>query len=223
MFRVEMSSKNSGEIALVKPRASENKVIFARAGEGVPADVSVSIGHAIGGVQYMTFALDLSKVQVPSRRFFADALQVVDGDHSLHLCFGQKKLFPVSAGEVHLRAMVDIVMVHESLRQFAGTLSGLDMGGVQVGSLSVYSAEPEQTVPLNASFVATSMGPEECCMDFYHGSPFELSAIAHGQKQLHLDPVVRVTMPSPLFRALVQELMSRDDIVNADQVKVGVA
>lgn len=216
-----MSSKNSGGLALAKPKAPVNPVIFARAGEGVPADVQVSLAQAVGGVPYMTFALDLSKVQVPSRRFFADALQVVDGDNCLHLCFGQKKLFPASAGEIRLRAMLDVVMVNESLSQFVNSLVELDWAGVKAGVLSTFEEEPAQTVPLNATFVATSMGPEECCMDFYHGSPFELSAIAHGQKQLHLDPVVRVTLPSSLFRSLVQELRLRDEAVKNSRVEAG--
>ena len=65
--------------------------------------------------------------------------------------------------------------------------------------------EPTQTVGLTANIVPCAFSDAEACMDFYQLSPFMASAlVAHGD--VYAEPVVRVTLPTGLFVALIGRL-----------------
>jgi hypothetical protein len=204
-----MVSKNIRVLANRNTAAPQVVSYVSRPGEGVVVEISVLRATVADGVNKMTFSLDLSKAQVPSRRFYANAVQVAQEEGAFHLCFGQKKLFAEAGSRVELRAMLDVVLVSEAMSQFLMALQSHQFNGMTQSSVSSFTEEPAQTIPLNASFAAVSVGAEESCLDFYHSSAFELAAVAAGQRSIHLDPVVRVILPTSLFQALIEDLRMR--------------
>lgn len=212
-----MSNKNLR--ALVQQRsqsAAATSVVSAppsvykpRLGEGVGVDITSTRNVVVGGVPQITVTFDLGKTEVPSRKFYSNALQVLEDDGVFHLCFGQKRLFNGNAKNVVLRSLIDVVMTEEAIRNLLFIVKDLDFDAGRKIGLSNFTEEPSQTLPLNANFVATSVGKDESCLDFYQGSGFELAAVAAGQPRLHLDPVVRLFLPSALLRSMILDLRKR--------------
>lgn len=184
-----------------------------RLGEGVGVDITSTRNMVVGGVPQITVTFDLGKTEVPSRKFYSNALQILEEDGVFHLCFGQKRLFNNNSKNVVLRSLIDVVMTGEAIQNLLFILRDVNFDvGSKIELLS-FTEEPSQTLPLNANFVATSVGKDESCLDFYQGSGFELAAVAAGQPKLHLDPVVRVFLSSGLLRSMILDLRKRRPVI----------
>jgi hypothetical protein len=151
------------------------------------------------------------KADVPSRAYFADYVDVLEGRADVTLIFG--RLVP---GTKKLRTQVEISFsrdsfvaqlwkssraMHETLRNSVSLLPALE---------TVEYSDVVHTSRANNAFMAT-LG-EEAILDFYYIAPSDIHFVKMGRRnQVNLDPVIRVSLPSPL----VLEFMDKcDDLVS---------
>jgi len=193
--------KHGGKQVARKPQA--------RKGEGVPVHVSSSNPTSFLGLPSRAISVDLSSAPVPERKYFAEVCTVTMLEHSARIMFGQPQF-----GVKRLRTLVMVAM---SRRSVIALLSSLDQ--MQSPSLEEICAaeglapeisppieeEPVQVVELSANFTLCGVSSTEACVDFFEASPFSLG-VAVQSDTLHVDPVVRVSLTTPLLLGMVMEL-----------------
>lgn len=163
-----------------------------------PVRIRIGEGKADQGLIEMW--LDYEKAEVPSRAYFADYLDVVEGRADVTLIFG--RLVP---GSQALRTQVEISFPRDS---FVGQLwkGSRDMHELLRKNPNLLRLPSLEEVTLSAIvhtsrannvFMAT-LG-EEAILDFYYIAPSEIHFVRMGRRnQVNLEPVIRVSLPSPL-------------------------
>lgn len=179
-----------------------------RPGEGQNVDVVIHSFASVNGQTVQTMSVDLSNAPVPDRKYLAETCAVSYQRSSVKFLFGQQRI-----GKTELRSLLVIHVSPKSAARFVASLSEMDPTlediaariGVAPGNGAPITEEPPQTVALAAGMVLFAVSDEEACMDFFQASPFSMGAAPHS-KQLSLDPVVRVDLPTSLMLSFVSEL-----------------
>jgi hypothetical protein len=105
--------------------------------------------------------------------------------------------------------MVEVQMSDASVTQFIESLSEAREKIRLFTRLDLIEKfeEPTQTVGFTANLVPVAFSGPECCMDFYQLSPFMRSTMEKGGTDaIQAEPVVRVSLPTGLFHAMVHRL-----------------
>ena len=104
-------------------------------------------------------------------------------------------------------SMLIVQMSGDSVHQFIDSLQKMKQVSSELSekfraalptNFGVVEALPPQTVSLTANLVAAAYTGEESCMDFYYASPFSALKVLVSS-QLSVNPIVRVTAPTPVF------------------------
>lgn len=177
---------------------------LTRPGEGYAIDVVASPAQKRGMAH---FSADLSAAPVPDRRFSADAVSVLNGQHLVKLLFAQKNVI----GSGYLSLLV-IQMSFDSIHLFLKSMEPLNtevhdmLKKINImGELSEMVEPAGQTVVLSSTMVVTGYSGFDACLDFYNASPFAMQGVNAGGK-LAIEAVVRVNMPTALVFAMWQKL-----------------
>jgi hypothetical protein len=173
-------------------------------------------------VSIVRYALDYSKADTPDRAYFADYCDVAKARFGYSLFFG--KLIP---GTIQLRTKIEIAFPADMfLRQLWESSRELHKLAKKIWDKSstaemmpgAIDTDKVQTFRANNVFIA--MSGEESLFDFYYIAPSEIHFVRTGQRsEVHLNPVVRVTLPSPMVyeflekcREYAEELEQSDDM-----------
>src|SRR5579871_5094943 len=195
--------KNAPQFPKVAPRTTP------RPGEGVQIVFKGLTSTPMeGGVTLQAMQLDLRDAQVPERRYPADSAGIIRTDEMVRLLFGQRKL-----QETGFHTLLVIHLSFLAARQFLKSMEQLAANAAEYlakhnagrAALTDGRQSSEQTVALAANVVAAAFNAREACLDFYHASPFVLNELAAGGK-FFAEPVVRVTLMTPLMMALYEAL-----------------
>jgi hypothetical protein len=174
--------------------------------------VRIRITEAKGGEGLVEMWLDYEKADVPSRAYFADYVDVQTGRADVTLIFG--RLVP---GTKKLRTQVEISFSRDSFvaqlwkssRAFHEGLKKNPEFRLPPMEGAVYS-DTVHTSRANNVFMA--MMGEEAILDFYYIAPSEIHFVKAGQRnRVNLDPVIRISLPSPL---VLEFLDKCDDLVS---------
>jgi hypothetical protein len=185
-----------------------------RNGEGSAVlDAKLQTFVSTDGKSVTQLGVDLSKADVPDRRYAADTCAVSYSGQTVQVIFGQErfdgqglrnaivvKMSP--RGVIQWIQMTDVTMPASFMETAAAE-------GVEKQVLASANREPTQaTVVLAANLALCAIAGLEGCVDFYEASPF---AFGHALQQgtstrLAVDPVVRVDLTTGLLFALLEEL-----------------
>ena len=172
-----------------------------RPGEGSKLTVMQHMRSADGA---SSVTVDMLQAQVPDRRYVANCGTVLRSGDLFRLVFAQSKTS--SAG---LRSVIDVQMMKPAVATFLGALDSIQtkLAPHQSNSMDLLDSfdEPAQAVGLAANVVPVAFSDAEACMDFYQMSAFMLSSLG-SSGDVFAEPVVRVTLPTGLFVALVDRL-----------------
>lgn len=199
--------------------AKKNPLVqrLTRPNEGVAIDI---IRHPIiGGARSQQISMDMSSARVPDRRYPADIADVLVSDDMVRLLFGQKKLTGTG--------LLSVLVIHTSFwgaRQFMNSMGEaaniglryMEEHHVPTAQLYQVKEEPNQTVPLAANIIAAAFAGRDACMDFYHASAFSIRGLGLGAG-LYADPVVRITLTTPLLLAIYDALHAKKDKLPDDK------
>ncbi len=193
--------------------ARKNQLVqkLTRPNEGVAIDIIRQ--PMMQGAKSQQILMDLSSAQVPDRRYPADVASVVVSDDMVRLLFGQQKL--TGAG------LLSVLVIHTSFwgaRQFLNSMvdvaktarAHLEQHDIPMAQLFQVKEEPNQTVPLAANIIAAAYAGREACLDFYHASSFSMRGLGLGGG-LFAEPVVRITLTTPLLLAIHDALEAKKD------------
>jgi hypothetical protein len=143
--------------------------------------------------------LDYEKAQVPSRAYFADYVDVIEGRADITLVFGRLK-----PGTSRLRSQVEISFARESMVtqvwQSARELHAVLQKGKKQELPPIEGLEPSELVHTSrANNVFMAVMGEEAILDFYYIAPSDIHFVKLGRRDnVNLEPVIRVSAPSPL-------------------------
>jgi hypothetical protein len=160
-----------------------------------------------------TYGADLSQAPVPDRRYSADVAAVLIGDDLVRLQFGQ--LTPSGSG---LASILVIKVSFSGVRNFLKSMASvvtvleplLNRLGVAKQDATALKGTAEQAVTVDANIIAAGFAGRDACMDYYYASAFAVAAIPH-TSNLHIDPVVRITLASSLMLAVYERLDAAKD------------
>ena len=182
-----------------------------REGEGVLVDIQFGAVASVSGKSVGSVLANLGSVPVPQKRYSADICFVGYSHETVAILFGQTKY-----GTEKLRNLLVVKMTAVNVRRLVESTDSIsDPSLAEIAqrlklvpeTLPDFDSEPEESVSLNASIALTGITGREGCMDFYHVSPFSITAAAKSRK-LALDPVVRVDLRATLVFGLIAELRS---------------
>lgn len=161
--------------------------------------VKIRITNPTDARGLIELSLDYEKAEVPSRAYFADYVDVLEGRADITLLFGR-----LTPGTKKLRSQVEISFsrhsfvgqvwrstreMHEMLRKN----EKLELPPVE----DVQYSDMVHTSRANNVFMAV-LG-EESIADFYYIAPSDLHFVRLGRRDnVNLEPVIRVSLPSPL-------------------------
>lgn len=183
---------------------------FSSVNEGDPLEIQVQEQIVDGaGETLLKMSLDLGSAPAPRRRFVADGFSIVVRDETYHLIFLQHRVDGNS-----LRAMVDIQMAENSVRDFLQSTALYSHASVRISATQV-SQEPDQTVALAANFVRAAVGPGGACIDFYLASAFSMVAVANSHP-LHLEAEVRIITSQNVHAGFIEGIRSATSFVPPD-------
>lgn len=174
-------------------------------------DVTTASVAGADGQLGVALGVDLSKAQVPDRRYAADVCSVARVRGTVKVMFGQERvdgsgwrtLLVIEMSEVAISQFLQSVdsMKNPTLEQIA---AGSNFQPEELTEASE-PTQPNQAVSLVANLVLTAFAGNEACIDFYHMSPFAVGVVAHTHK-LAVEPVVRVDLRSSLLFGLLASL-----------------
>jgi hypothetical protein len=125
----------------------------------------------------------------------------------MKLLFAQRDV----VGDGYL-TLLTVQMTFDSVRNFLQSMEKLEEGVKELeksnfpqGKLSEIKGTAHQSAAVSASMILAGYSGIEGCMDFYYTSPFSIHSINFGMK-LSVEPVVRVSLPTPLLIALSRQL-----------------
>jgi hypothetical protein len=179
---------------------------LSRPGEGYAVDI-VRVGATRGNE--VQVQMDLGACPVPERQYPCDAVGLLFDTHLTKLLFGQRK--PVGEGWLSLLV---VQLSAEAVNRFIDSVANgfqdrLESSFAQIAPVPTeFTTEAVQTVVLRASIVLTGFSGSDGCLDFYYTSPFSVEKSLVLNK-MHVDPVVRVSLPSPLILSILRELKKR--------------
>jgi hypothetical protein len=188
----------------VKTKNLEVVKYAARPGEGVP----MKITHVVGAPgKTGQLLVNMSDAAVPTRRYSSDVANLIVNDVEVQLLFGQSK---IGGG---FRSLLVVQFSFDAVDRFAKTLRNyeewvraLAVSGVSAKKLVEFDEEPSQTVALTANNVMLGYAGREACFDFYFASAFAVHQI-NTATHLHMEPVVRVTLPTSICLGLIDRLL----------------
>ena len=194
-------------------KAKKNQLVqrLTRPNEGVAIDI---IRHPMReGAKSQQISMDMSSAPVPDRRYPADVASVLVSDDMVRLLFGQRKLTGTG-----LLSVLVINISFWGVRQFLSSMVGVAKTGrthmeehrIPAAQLFQVKEEPNQTVPLAANIIAAAYAGREACMDFYHASSFSMRGLGLGAG-FFAEPVVRITLTTPLLLAIHDGLEAKKD------------
>jgi hypothetical protein len=190
-------------------RLTSRNVAIEPTGSG-PVRIRITAGKDGQGLVEMW--LDYEKADVPPRAYFADYVDVQTGRADVTLIFG--RLVP---GTKKLRTQVEISFSRDSFvaqlwkssREFHEGLKKCPNFRLPLLEGVAYS-DTVHTSRANNVFMA-KLG-EEAILDFYYIAPSEIHFVKMGRRdQVNLDPVIRISLPSPL---VLEFLDKCDDLVS---------
>ena len=156
--------------------------------------------------------LDYEKALVPSRAYFADYVDVVEGRADITLVFGRLK-----PGTSKLRSQVEISFSRESVAaqvwQSSRALHEALRKGKKQGLPPIEGLEASELVHTSrANNVFMALMGEEAILDFYYIAPSDIHFVRLGRRDnVNLEPVIRISAPS----ALVLEFLDKCEAVVA--------
>ena len=175
----------------------------ARPGEGVPMAITRIVGAPGKAGQLL---INMADAEVPGRKYTCDSANLIVNDVELQLLFGQTK---IGGG---FRSLLVIHFAFEAVERFISTLKKYDEWlialkamGVDMAQLVEFKEEPGQTVALTANNVMLGYAGREACFDFYFASAFAVYQM-NTSTHLHMEPVVRVTLPTAVCIGLINKL-----------------
>lgn len=159
-----------------------------------------------GGVNAQFSLMD---APVPERKYAADAVTILDGSEEFRVVFGQRET--IGDG---LYSMIVVHMSRDALNNLSEGLSEvlgplgkyLQTNSISVGQLFEIKRDAPQTVHFSANIVALGYASREGTMDFYSASSFALDRVRKQGRELQIDPIVRVSLPSRYMVALLQRI-----------------
>ncbi len=141
-------------------------------------DVTTASVAGADGQLGVALGVDLSKAQVPDRRYAADVCSVARVRGTVKVMFGQERvdgsgwrtLLVIEMSEVAISQFLQSVdsMKNPTLEQIA---AGSNFQPEELTEASE-PTQPNQAVSLVANLVLTAFAGNEACIDFYHMSPF---------------------------------------------------
>lgn len=144
--------------------------------------------------------LDYEKADTPTRAYFADYADVIEGRADITLIFG--RLIP---GTVNLRSQVEISFSRESFvaqlwRSTRGMHDGLRKDKSRRAIEPLEGVQLSNTVHTSrANNVFISIMGEEALCDFYYIAPSEIQFVRMGRRNtVTLEPIIRISLPEPL-------------------------
>ena len=195
--------------------------VTVRPGEGsVIGSVVQRVPYPDGSIG-VSLSIDLKTAQVPDRRYVANTACVHHEGDVVTLVFGQKRL-----GSGHgFRSLVVVDMHSPSIHNFLRTCarmmtsisSYMDKNRVQRAELAQINEDvPGQTVTFSSNFTGAGFTGRDACIDFYYSSAFALEVAGKGGDFV-AEPVVRVQLPTPLLRAMLERLNELRDSLPDDE------
>lgn len=178
-------------------------------------DVIVQTFISTDGRSVTQLGVDLSKANVPDRRYAADTCAVAYVHQTVRIIFGQER-FDTDG----LRTAIVVKMAPRSVVQFLSMIDstmpdkfvqGVLQEGMEKQSLISPRMEPSQaTAVLAANLATAAVSGLESCIDFYEASPFAFGVALQQVKdaRLAVEPVVRVDLSTGLLFSLLEELRS---------------
>jgi hypothetical protein len=161
--------------------------------------VKIRVINAKDGDGLIELSLDYEKAEVPSRAYFADYVDVLEGRADITLIFGR-----LTPGTTKLRSQVEISFSRDSFvsqvwattREMHATLQKSEKRKLPPIE-SVQYSDMVHTSRANNVFMA-ALG-EESILDFYYIAPSDIHFVRSGKRSnVNLEPVIRVSLPSPL-------------------------
>ena len=150
--------------------------------------------------------LDYEKALVPSRAYFADYVDVVEGRADITLVFGRLK-----PGTSKLRSQVEISFSRKSVAaqvwQSSRELHEILLKAKKQGLPAIEGVEASELVHTSrANNVFMAVMGEEAILDFYYIAPSDIHFVKLGRRDnVNLEPVIRISAPS----ALVLEFLDK--------------
>jgi hypothetical protein len=184
--------------------------VAARRSEGHPlplTEVRTSSEHT----GYVTFGVDIGAAPVPQRRYACELCTVKAQNGDVRLIFAQRSLGP----DAFESALV-VRMNPHAARQFLKSLDLINSPSIATIAeqmkiakvpLTEITQRPHQMANVVANLASVAVSGYETCIDFVHASPFAMRA-ASTSKELAVEPVVRVDIPTALFMSLIDGLRS---------------
>lgn len=178
-----------------------------RPGEGALVQVTRHDLPQPDGTKAVTIGIDLGNAPVPDRKYVADAASVIRAVDGIRMMFAQHKL---GKGQ-GLRSLLVVHLSVDALRNFSSSTEPLietlrehgDICGPNDIPLIEIDEEPAQTIAFTANFVVCGYAGSEATIDFLHSSAFVIDHMVKSGRQLAVDPIVRVSLPSRLFLNLL--------------------
>jgi hypothetical protein len=178
-----------------------------RPGEGALVEV---VRHDLprpDGTKAITLGIDMGTAPVPDRKYVADAAAVVKAVDGVRMMFAQHKLGKARG----LRTLLVVHMSVDAVHNFAKSTKPLieplrghgDICGPNDIPLIEIGEEPAQTIAFAANFVVCGYAGSEATLDFLHSSAFVIDHLVKSGRQLAVDPIVRVSLPSRLLLNLL--------------------
>ncbi len=154
-------------------------------------------------------AIDLASAEVPERSYLAQACGAKYERYTVTIMLAQPKL------DGGFRNLVLIAMTPSSVAQFLLSVDEMSNPSlkeiaeqikIEPEPISQFpTTEPEQTATLPANMIAVAISGHDTCMDFYNANAFSQIKV-RTSNQINLEPMVRVTLTTALFMALITVL-----------------
>lgn len=200
-------------------QALVNPHVHVRPGEGTYVDVEFRPSGDPRTAGTASVRVNLAQVPVPNKRYSADVASLQFAHGTYRLLFGQQKL----GGDGQLRTLLIVKMSKQAVRRFLESVESAEPAfhaaiALREGTEGLIEIcnEPKETVAFDANFVLAAVSDDEGCMDFYHSSPFSVSA-SSVTKKIAFDPVVRVDLPASVLLKIVDSL--RDELAKSETDK----
>ena len=161
------------------------------------------------GTGLTAVGMDLSNAEGPARQYACEVASVVHVAYEIRFLFGQillgsdelDSVLVVRMNQMAARQLSDsiVAMGKPTLTDIAKTM---DVTAIPLTAITV---APRTMVMVVANIGSVALSGLETCVDFYYATPFAIRN-AEKSRQLALDPVVRVDIPTALFLSIASTL-----------------
>ncbi|EPF6052310.1 hypothetical protein ABTK95_04845 [Acinetobacter baumannii] len=152
------------------------------------------------------FHLSVDDLPVPTRRYVSDYCFFESDVNFIKIFFCEKRFTSQDA-----RTCLQIKIKKEAVRDFVNELYEADkiMADQDLKPLDLprFESEPDQYVKLVSNVLFVSTDGSEACIDFYHISPFNKTALKNNRNfNLGVEPIVRVDLETKDLERLFKSL-----------------